>query len=174
MSYCAYCGNKIDDSAIFCPNCGAKNEAREDKKYNEERYGRDEYSDLSHTFAYGRTNTAAPSPDAMNGNALITVLAFIFPIVGFILWYTWKLSKPGWSSSALTGALVSVSVGTPFIGLIIFLINKDKNKALANACGIAAIVGVVFVIVVELCILTFFPELEKYFADLCTGLLFSI
>lgn len=173
MSYCAYCGNKIDDSAIFCPNCGAKNEAREEKKYNEERYGRDEYSDLSHTFAGSTTNTANTSPEAMKGNALIAVLAFIFPLVGFILWYTWKLSRPGWSSSALTGALVSASVGSPFIGLIVFLVNKDKNKPLANACGIAAIVGLVLGLIFNMYIFTLFPELEEYFANLFAGLIFS-
>lgn len=165
MAYCAYCGNKIDDTALFCSSCGARNEAREEKKYNEERNGRNEYSDLSHTFA-GRGgapyNTA--SPEAMRGNGFITVLAFIFPVVGFILWYVWKMSKPGWSASALKGALTSVSFGTPFIGLILFLVNRERNKALAKACGIAAIIGVVLGLILQILIITALPELEGYAA----------
>lgn len=170
MAYCAYCGNKIDDTALFCPSCGARNEAREEKKYNEERYGRDEYSDLSHTFAGGRTNTATPSPEAMKENGLITVLAFIFPIVGFILWYTWKMSKPGWAASAVKGALISVSFSTPFIGLIVYLVNKDKNKSLAIACGIAAIVGVVLGLILQILIITVLPELEEFAVFVATQL----
>lgn len=163
MAYCAYCGNKIDDTALFCPNCGARNEAREEKKYSEEQSGSYGYSDLSHTFM-GAGSTAQPSPEAMKGNGFITVLAFIFPIVGFILWYVWKMSKPGWAGSALKGAVVSVSFSTPFIGLILFLVNREKNKALAKACGIAAIIGVVFSLAVEILILVLFPELEGYAA----------
>ena len=39
MKYCQSCGNKLDDDALFCQNCGAKNGTEQNKTLNETSSG---------------------------------------------------------------------------------------------------------------------------------------
>lgn len=73
----------------------------------------------------------------------ITVLCFILPLIGLILWLIWKNTKPGLAVSASKGALAGLCLGTPILGLVLWLVWRDNNKEMANPCGIAALVGVI-------------------------------
>ena len=95
MKYCHNCGKQIDDGAIFCSGCGA----RQDGTINNNAYG---------GFSYGGYYGAPPYREERTFG--YAVLAFFFPIVGFILWILWRDTRPVASKSALKGALIGVAV----------------------------------------------------------------
>ena len=105
MSFCTYCGAKVADDALFCPNCGAS-------------MSKGASSDASHTGGYFHT---APRRDY--GESLgIAILAFIFPIVGVILWAVWKDGEPGKANSALKGLWACLCCNIPIVGVIMFFV----------------------------------------------------
>lgn len=114
----------------------------------------------------------AQSPLVTERSTGITILSFLIPLVGLILWLVWKNSKPGKAISAAKGALISVCVGAPIVGLILWATMKDTNAELAKPCGISAIVGVVlafllpFVIFFALIIYSLLFSYEGYYAAL--------
>jgi len=143
MKYCTYCGTQIDDGVQFCPNCGAKQTPSSSETEN----------NFFAENAFGGNQQGAPrtffanDPLVTERSRGITVLSFIFPIVGLILWLVWKDNKPGKSISASKGALAGLSFNMPILGLIFWLVWKDTNSEMAKPCGIAAIVGFIFGIV---------------------------
>lgn len=130
--YCEYCGNKIEDNALFCGNCGARVE-RTEPKDNDVNGGNTDFSDrFAPTIDKNKTERSFG----------ISVLTFFFPIVGLILYLVWRKSREGLAISAGKGALVSLSVSYPILGLVFFLVFREKMPEISKACGIAAIVGV--------------------------------
>jgi len=128
MKFCSYCGNQIEESTIFCPNCGAKVETQSSNSENGEVY----------------TGDVTVENEAVNKRSTpIAVLSFFFPLVGLILWAVWKETKPGCAISAAKGALLSVCMSQPIIGLVLWLVWKETNREFSKICGIGAIVGVV-------------------------------
>ena len=142
MKYCTYCGTQLDDATLFCPNCGAKQDVSNTNTNSDGSFFAEN--------AFGNNSQGAPraffanDPLVTERSKGITVLSFIFPIVGLILWLVWKDTKPGKSISAAKGALANTCFGMPLLGLILWVVWKDTNPELAKPSGIAAIVGVVF------------------------------
>ena len=139
MKYCTYCGSQIDDTTLFCPNCGSKQNA-------ENNSGDSSFFEQN---AFGNQGGAprtflANDPLVTERSTAITVLSFIFPIIGLILWLVWKDTKPGKSISAAKGGLAGFCFNMPLAGLIFWIVWKDTNPELAKPCGIAAIVGFIF------------------------------
>ena len=64
MKYCDKCGCKLPDNSNFCPNCG--------KNFN--YYGAEETSDST--------------------VIICAIVGLLFPLVGAILYYVFKNSKP--------------------------------------------------------------------------------
>lgn len=95
----------------------------------------------------------------------ITVLCFILPLIGLILWLVWKNSKPGLAVSASKGALAGVCLGTPILGLVLWLVWRDNNKEMANPCGIAAIVGAILSLLLPIFIFFFALIFAVIFED---------
>lgn len=85
----------------------------------------------------------------------ITILCFIIPLVGLIMWLVWRESKPGLATSAAKGALTGVCFGSPVIGLVLWLVWRESNKELAKPCGIAAIVGAAIAFVLPFFLVVF-------------------
>ena len=142
MKYCTYCGRQIEDNALFCPNCGAKQEPSNESGTERSFFEENAFGDTNG----GQSAFYANDPLVTERSRGITVLSFIFPIVGLILWLLWKDSKPGKSISAAKGGLAGASFNSPLIGLIVWLVCKDSNPELAKPCAIAALVGFVFAI----------------------------
>ncbi len=92
MKICHGCNKHIDDSAIFCPNCGARQDGTV--------FG-------NGTFSGGEFYQA---PYREERTFLYSVLGFFIPIVGFILWIIWRESRPKASSAALKGAIIGAVV----------------------------------------------------------------
>ena len=155
MKKCNNCGYEIEDGTIYCPYCGAKYDEKSENQGNASGYNgaaggtydpnygyRPDYTGFDPRYGY--TNGAT----RYEGESFwLAVLCFFIPLLGLILWYTWKISQPGKANSAAKGALASVCFGTPFIGLILWLMWKREKPDLAKTCGIAAIIGAVFAVV---------------------------
>ena len=58
------------------------------------------------------------------------------------MWLVWKDSEPSKAIAVGKGGLMYVSL-SPIIGLVCYLITKDKYADIAKACGICAIIGLV-------------------------------
>ena len=126
MKICKRCGSSIDDSAIFCQVCG-------------ERQG----VSASPFGSSGRRNDYSPGTvGSTEGNIWIALLSFLVPVVGLVLWYSWRFTKPAHAASAAKGALVGVCLNSPIVGLVAWLILRESHRDLAKVAGIAAIVGV--------------------------------
>ncbi len=71
--YCNYCGNKLEDEAIYCPKCG--------KKVVKESEAAPSYP--------GETDIAKEKvKDFLGGKALKHgILSLVFPFISFLLWY---------------------------------------------------------------------------------------
>ena len=150
MKYCTYCGTQIEDNALFCPNCGAKQSVSNTNSGSGERSFFEEH-------AFGNTyNTQgsffANDPLVTERSKGIAVLSFILPIVGLILWLVWRYTKPGKATSAAKGGLASLCFGYSIIGLVAWLVLKDSNPELAKPCGIAAIAGAIFGFIISIAV----------------------
>ena len=84
--FCKQCGSQIDESAKYCPQCGAAQSEP--------------------------AQTAAPRaiPDTSNGVGY-GFLGFFFPIVGVILFLVWRWERPKAAKAAGLGALISTLIG---------------------------------------------------------------
>ena len=119
MKYCTRCGKPIDESAIFCTECGAMQGAP-----------------MAKTRTYGKEDLAPHGGFAF--------LCFLFPIVGLILWFYWKDTKPGRASSAAKGSLANICFGSPILGVILWAVWKQTYPDFAKVCVISAIAGAIF------------------------------
>lgn len=85
--YCEKCGSKNDENSKFCVNCG---------------------SELSN-FSYSSSNAQNVETEEKEGSKFgWGVLGFFIPIVGLVLFLTWKKDRPKSSKAAGLGALISV------------------------------------------------------------------
>ena len=133
MKFCKQCGNRVDENAIFCPNCGARING-DGPSVN---YG--PYGGGYNTFGgYGRQPVYDTAP-----SMLIAILSFVFWEVGLIVWFFCRHNRPGKARSAAKGALASACFGMPIIGAVLWVLWKDdvNKNDFAKVCAISAIVG---------------------------------
>lgn len=76
--FCKKCGNSVDNNSTYCPYCGEKLKFENDFNTND------------------------------NVGGYISILTFLFPIVGIILFFCWKHEKPNSAKKALLGTLIFV------------------------------------------------------------------
>ena len=87
MKVCQSCNKYIDDGAIFCPNCGARQDGT--------------------IFSGGGFDGGYyGAPYRRERPFLYSLLGFFIPIVGFILWIIWRDTRPEASRAALKGAII--------------------------------------------------------------------
>lgn len=108
--YCEKCGSKNESGASFCTNCGNKMVNVTTNKIE---------SDEGNTFLWG-------------------LLGFLVPIVGLILFISFKKDRPKASKSAGKGALISAILGVvlSIISVIImFVIGFNAAKEINNSAS---------------------------------------
>jgi uncharacterized membrane protein YvbJ len=99
------CGAQIDDTTVFCAQCGTKNVAvvnNEAQKESQPIYQQVDYGNKkdSRSFAAG-------------------LLGFLFPLIGLILYVVWKDEFPIKSRSVLVGTIAGVILDIYIFGLFI-------------------------------------------------------
>ncbi|MDD3831394.1 MAG: zinc-ribbon domain-containing protein [Clostridia bacterium] len=93
--YCKNCGKQIDDNTKYCTNCGTA------------------------------LCTCESMPIQRKGNIGWSVLAFFFPLIGFILYMAWQFDDPNNAKMAGLGTLIKVFLKVVLVGfayLTLFII----------------------------------------------------
>jgi hypothetical protein len=106
----------MNDESVFCSTCG-QSQATTQESFN-----------------------AAPA--AKESYVGWTVLGFLIPLVGLILWAVWKDSEPDKALAVGKGGLMMLCFSYPIVGLIVYLVMKENYPDIAKACGICAIISV--------------------------------
>jgi hypothetical protein len=142
MKKCNRCGADLDDGALFCPVCGAA--YNEKKKKQGDSFGGTGGGSYDPRYGYIPDYAQNTAPIVEGRSRGIVVLSFIFPIVGLIIWYSCRYTRPGRAASAWDGALSGVCFGTPLIGAVLWYIWRFSRRDQAKMCGLAALIGVGF------------------------------
>ena len=106
-NFCYNCGNKIVENDSYCPKCGT-------------RLGSVNYNPNSQNIS---------SED--NGGFGWGVLGYFIPLVGLILFLSWKDEKPKTAKAAGKGALISVIVNVVvsiLFFILIITLNFSSNR----------------------------------------------
>ena len=130
MKYCTYCGSGIDDTASFCPNCGAKAGTSES---------------FEATFDSTTANNA-PEKDHTE-NIGILILSLFVPIVGLVFYLMWNETKPGMANSALKGLLISIILSVPILGIILYFVWKNEKPDFAKISLYSGIASIILIVV---------------------------
>ena len=79
MKFCSHCGTQVDDDAVLCVKCGCALEG-------------------------GRRGMGVDAP-----HAGFAILSLFFPLVGLVLFLTWRTDLPRRAKSCGWGALVGAA-----------------------------------------------------------------
>ena len=134
MKNCSYCGSEMNDNAEFCPCCGANVTVNANA------------DTATATEAAPTAQATVAVEEKHTGIVVVSFLLsmFISPVIALIMWLVWKDSNPAKSMAAAKGGLMVMSFSIPIVGLVAFILMKDKYRDVAKACGICGIIGVVF------------------------------
>ena len=104
MKVCSSCGTQMPDENNACTNCGTMLNGQAAPINNQV----DNNSTPRPSVPLGQTSAPVSEGKGAFGYA---VLGFIFPIVGFVLYFVWSNSRPGDARMAGMGGLVSFAIG---------------------------------------------------------------
>lgn len=124
---CPKCGNNVDDNMRFCGACGTDVKASEQQAqsqqygyYEQKQQYNPNYSNQNYN-QYNGYNQNNPQP-VDKPETLLNVLSFFFPIVGIILYFIERDTKPVRAKAALKWSLISIGVSVAFVVLWILLV----------------------------------------------------
>ncbi|MGN0613354.1 MAG: hypothetical protein ACI4JB_05575 [Porcipelethomonas sp.] len=99
--YCSNCGNELNERAVVCPKCGCIS--------NPELYNA--------AFAAARNSSTVNTPQPAvhdTPNPGFSVLSFLIPLFGIILYMADRKKTPAACKRYLTWSLVSIGLGIMF------------------------------------------------------------
>ncbi len=105
MKKCTYCNKTFDDSVTYCPECGSKLE--DDVQFTSNTQTNDSYAYYDQSAMQQNMNANAEAKKEDAGSWGFGILSFLFPIVGFILFFVWRKEFPKKAKSCGIPALVS-------------------------------------------------------------------
>lgn len=118
--FCKNCGTQLPDEAKFCGNCGNPTDNQEPRQ---QIPAQNPCSPGQPAYAEPQAPATTPSSDIPSGG--LNFLAFLFPIVGLILFLCKKNSSPVKAKSigkwALIGGITGVVLTTALIFLIVVI-----------------------------------------------------
>ena len=110
MRKCTNCGSQVDDSMFNCPNCGGTNLVMEQQPGYQPGPVPGPMPGQPGPMP-GQPGPMYQQPavdDTLSGGMM--VLCILFPIVGVILYFSWKNTKPNAASKALKVSLITWAV----------------------------------------------------------------
>ena len=136
---CKQCGKILRDGAQVCPDCGTQTElAKQAQKENAVARARGNVMSTATYYSTQNSTTSIPTVSSYSSAKLgdapsvgYAILGFLIPIVGLILFLTWKQDYPQRAASAGKGALVSV-----ILEVIVALIGVS-----CVACTVCSLIG---------------------------------
>jgi len=120
MATCRYCGQEIKDYQKYCSYCGAEQLRPQEPAQPVEEPAASTVNNggVTHVSAVtptaantGYTETPSQAPASGKGNIGWGFLGCCVPIVGLILFLTWKDSKPSDAKAAGIGGLIGFGLG---------------------------------------------------------------
>ncbi len=113
MKFCGNCGQQLEDSAVFCSNCGANvGEPAAPQAPVQEQPVQQTYAQAQQPVYIPDPVSAAPANDdpyPINvTHKGFWSLGFFFGIVGLILYFVLKPTKPRLARSALKGFIAGL------------------------------------------------------------------
>ncbi len=126
MKWCTNCGTEMADSDRFCANCGTPAPQQETQQQTpaQNTYIPEQQpvytAPQQPAYVESQTPAAAPSNDVPSGG--LNFLAFLFPLVGLILFLSMKSSTPVKAKSIGKWALISFIISTALTVLLLMLI----------------------------------------------------
>ena len=112
MKICEYCNSQIADDAKFCTNCGAALpvEAPMQQPVFDQApqpvYEQPAQQPQPYQQPYSQPQAQPVVDDS--GSIGWGILGFIIPIVGIVLFFVWRQTKPKSAKIALYGAVISI------------------------------------------------------------------
>lgn len=97
MSNCKHCGAPLADNEKVCSYCGSAVLSRTDLFEKEGRF-----------FTQNADNDRAATTEVQNdrSSVILNIIAFIFPVIGFILYLRFKRTKPVLANSLKTWVII--------------------------------------------------------------------
>ncbi len=115
MKKCNMCGSQLQDSYNACPNCGNPNLSVMDSMSNQpmgsmqQPYGQpmpgQPMGGMQQPYGQPMPGPGVQPVDNSKGSFGWAVLGFLIPIVGWVLYFCWKNTKPGNAKMAGIGGI---------------------------------------------------------------------
>ncbi len=119
---CNNCGGQYQDDMNFCPYCGTP---KATEQYAQPEYQQPPYNANQYGYQQPYTQPYATSYPYENPkdkpSAGLNFVAFLFPIVGLILYLIWKDEYPKKAKKIGKWALASVIIGVIFYTIVMVL-----------------------------------------------------
>lgn len=110
--YCPNCGTQNTDQATFCTNCG--NALKNTPANTPAPTPTPSFTPPpSSPLGYQPYGQQRPAPED-KVDTIMSILAFCFPIVGLILYFVWKDSRPNSAKQICTASAIGFGVGVIF------------------------------------------------------------
>ena len=115
--FCSNCGTQTQNGVAFCPNCGNPIGQGQNQQYSApppqqpqyQQQGPPQYQTQQSQYQQPMQYNQVQSTDDKVG--LLAILFFLFPIIGFIMFFVWKKTKPLKAGKAIKYALFGFIVG---------------------------------------------------------------
>lgn len=121
--FCQNCGNRLEENAVICKNCGASvvnenqnsNQENLDNRVNIDKEPQQQQQQSQYNSNEQNPQQAPPVQNMVQEdkpNILVNILSFCcFPILGIVMFFVWKDTYPRAAKSALIFSLVSIALG---------------------------------------------------------------
>lgn len=114
--YCQNCGNKLEDNAVICTNCGTSVVNESNRQVNENPPNRfnDNSESQQQAFESNENKKISQQPVATEDkpNIVVNILSLCcIPILGVVMFFVWKDSHPKAAKSALIFSLINIALG---------------------------------------------------------------
>ena len=144
--FCKNCGQQMDDFALACPKCGAASTAQTPpppppaQQYQQPAYQPPQYQAPQYQApVYQQPYQAQPVADVPSGG--LKFLSFCIPLVGLILYLTWKDQKPisakAMGKAALIGFIVSFVLSIAYYIIVFVIIGAASSYEYSSYYSIA-------------------------------------
>ncbi len=124
MKICNVCRSQVADQYTTCPSCGSTNltvqpNVQPQMNTYQQPAGQPMYNQAMPQYNQPMYNQPMNNQQVnQKGNFLYAIIGFLFPLIGIILYFVFKDTKPGDAKMAKNGAIVSIVIYVVFVVLI--------------------------------------------------------
>ena len=105
--FCQSCGGKLKEGAQFCASCGSSVAGGTSNSYTP--------PPVQNNTQFSQSNQMSSVQTEDKQSAGFNFLSVLFPIIGFILFFTWKKSTPIKAKGVLSSAFIGLAIEVFFV-----------------------------------------------------------